>query len=135
MRALVVLLLVCLSSSLRMTPVHEYWFNMYNPKAFGNASRWYYCNFKCLYLENYMPGTDFVVIQFAAPLRDTFSACYVKTAHSFLLWNKVISNKWFSEYCGNDNTNWLNSKTFHVVNIYGEGIGNQTAFSGVGKIK
>lgn len=127
---LILLLLLTLVDNLTLTPVHEYWFNMYNPKLYGNSSRWYYCKQKCLYFENYMPGTDFVVIKFSAPLRDTFSACYVKTATSYILWNKVTSNKWYSQYCGNDNTNWYAHKTFHVVSITGEGIGNEVTFLG-----
>lgn len=62
---------------------------------------------------------------------DTFSACYVRTATSYILWNKVISNGWYSQYCGNDNTNWLNQKTFKLVRVRGEGAGNETTFLGV----
>ena len=59
---------------------HLYWFNKDNPKNLGqNDSRWNYCDLKCLYLERYYHNKDFLVLVLTAPLRETFSACYVKT--------------------------------------------------------
>ena len=106
---LLALLLVAEIASLSLSPrvYHDYWFKMYSPQEAGNSSRWYYCNLRCLYLENYAHNTDFVVITFTNPIRDTFSACYVRTQTGYILWNKVISNKFFSQYCGNDSQNWL----------------------------
>ena len=108
-RMLLALLLVAEIASLSLSPraYHDYWFKMYSPQEAGNSSRWYYCNLRCLFLENYAHHTDFVVITFTNPIRDTFSACYVRTQTGYILWNKVISNKFFSQYCGNDSQNWL----------------------------
>ena len=49
-------------------------------------------------------------------------ACYVKTSDGFKLWNKVVSNKFYEEYCGNDYKDWLDSGLFKLDAVYGEGI-------------
>ena len=122
-RLLLMGMIIIVTANLTLSPkaYHEFWFNMYSPKVAGNSSRWYYCNLKCLYLENYAHHTDFVVITFTNPLRDTFSACYVKTQTGYILWNKVISNKFYEQYCGHDTQNWLKSPLFTVKSIVGEG--------------
>ena len=98
-RTITFFLIIVITAHLTISPkaYHEYWFQMYSPKVAGNSSRWNYCNLKCLYLENYAHNTDFVVVTFTNPLRDTFSACYVKTQTGYILWNKVMSNKFFSQ--------------------------------------
>jgi hypothetical protein len=52
MRLILIFCLIILACTLKLggSLAHEYWFNEYNPKVFGNPSRWYYCNYKCLYL-------------------------------------------------------------------------------------
>lgn len=104
---------------LSLKDTHQFWFDKNSPKVAGNSAKWYYCNLKCLYLENYTHNADFVVIEFTSALGDTFSACYVKTATSYILWNKAISNKFFHRYCGNDSQDWLKMPMFHVKKIYG----------------
>jgi hypothetical protein len=91
------------------TENHEYWFNKDNPVAVGNDYSWNYCDLKCLYLEHYAQNIDFVVLVLTAPLHDTFAACYVKTSDGYTLWNKVISNTFYEDYCGNDYKDWANT--------------------------
>jgi len=87
MRVPILLFTVLIVSSLSLTHhthdtvvSHLYWFNKDNPKNHGESdSRWDYCDLKCLYLERYYPNKDFLVLVLTAPLRETFSACYVKT--------------------------------------------------------
>lgn len=64
-----------------------------------------------------------MVLVLSAPLRDAFSACYVKTMNGFLLWNKVVSNRYFEEYCGKDDKDWANMGLFKIVGVYGDGLG------------
>ena len=124
MRIIALLAFISLVSTLQLTQSHEYWFNKNKPSIAGNSNLWYYCNAKCLFLENLLHGTDFVVIEFTAPLRDTFSACYVRTPTGYILWNKVISNKFFAKNCGNDHHNWIKNPLFKIKSIIGEGKAN-----------
>jgi hypothetical protein len=99
MFALVLLGLICSSLSIGMrhhqTEKHEYWFNKDSPVAMGNDNKWNYCDLKCLYLEHYAEGIDFVVLVLTAPLHDTFATCYAKTSGGYTLWNKVITNTFY----------------------------------------
>lgn len=77
-----------------------------NPAQSGNDYKWNYCDLKCLYLQKYYPEKDFVVLVLGATFKETFAACYVKTLLGYTIWNKVISNDWFEQYCGSDYKDW-----------------------------
>ena len=68
-------------------------------------------------------GKDFVVIVFKALFKRTFSACYVKAGDSYTVWSKMLENKFYNEYCGEDSEDWLLSSDFKTEGIYGVGIG------------
>jgi hypothetical protein len=65
-----------------------------------------------------------VVLVLTAPMRETFSACYVKTINGFTIWNKVVSNDFYERYCGKDDKDWANMGLFTIKGLYGDGIGN-----------
>lgn len=71
---------------------HKYWFNEDHPNYQGTDGRWFYCDEKCLSMENLVEGKDFVVIVFSALFKKTFSACYVKAGDSYTLWSKMLDN-------------------------------------------
>ena len=56
----------------------------------GDDDKWFYCDEKCLTMENFVENKDFVVIVFKALFKRTFSACYVKAGESYTLWSKVM---------------------------------------------
>ena len=56
-------------------------------------------------------------------LKEDFSACYVKNGQDYTLWNQIMSNKFYEENCGQDQTDWIKSGEFNVKGIYGVGIG------------
>ncbi len=63
------------------------------------------------------------MIVLGAALHDTFAACYVKTPEGYTLWNKVISNAYYEENCGQDYKDWANIGEFDIKGIFGVGIG------------
>lgn len=86
-------LLLLLSLLALATPLalrHDYWFNKNHPKYARDDDRWDYCDYKCLSMENMVADKDFIVVVFTAPLKETFSACYVKAGDSYTLWSHVL---------------------------------------------
>lgn len=73
--------------------LHLYWFERDSPTPSSPSDKnWNYCDEKCLYLENYSKGKDFVVVKFSERFKHPFSACYVKSDKTYVLWNKVVKN-------------------------------------------
>lgn len=103
---------------------HKFWLT--TPKAtIGITDRaWNYCDEKCLYLENYVEDTDFVVIYFKdIAFKPNFAACYAKKKDgSYQLWNKVIKNQFYEKLCGGD-VDWLSLDKYEVTNVLGQGKG------------
>jgi hypothetical protein len=122
---LALLLLITSTAGLSLRTQHDFWFLNESPKAVGNDLKWGYCDLKCLYLEHYNPGKDFVVIVMEKTFHDTFAACYVKTADGYTLWNKVDANPYYEEQCGGDSKDWVNLNEFSIKRVYGEGIGTE----------
>lgn len=119
---MIIALLLIIDSALALTLHHQYWFEKDSPINGTTDKNWNYCDEKCLYLENYSKGKDFVVIKFSERFKYPFAACYVKSDKSYLLWNKVIQNQFFEKYCGSDYKDWYN-EGFKVEGIYGVGVG------------
>jgi hypothetical protein len=42
-------------------------------------------------------------------LKEDFSACYVKNGQDYTLWNQIMTNKFYEENCGQDQTDWMKS--------------------------
>ena len=107
---------------------HEYWYTAAKKTAttgvpFADIS-WNYCDLKCLYLETYYPGKDFVVINFEeAAYKPNFAACYVRTTHGYALWNTVAKNNFFEENCGHDNEDYVANSDYRIISKEGEGRG------------
>ena len=122
---LAVFIASALSLHIRDAQSHKYWFNKHHPNYHsGKDSKWDYCDYKCVYLETLINNKDFVVITFTAPLKEVFSACYVKVGKEYTLWSKVYHNDFFEETCGSDNTDWYETGDFSVQGVYGVGIGS-----------
>ena len=47
-------------------PHHDYWFNKDHPNYKGDDDKWFYCDEKCIAMENQVERKDFVVIVFTA---------------------------------------------------------------------
>ena len=90
---------------------------------------WDYCDLKCLYLENYYPNTDFVVLNFEeAAYKPNFAACYVRSANGYSLWNTVASNTFYEENCGEDNEDYAASSDYRIISKLGEGRGAHISY-------
>lgn len=49
---------------------------------------WNYCDLKCLYLENELPGIDTVVVTFQDPdTGEEIADCYLRHETSYTLWS------------------------------------------------
>lgn len=93
-----------------------------------------YCDLKCLYLEHYYQGVDFVWINFAQTAKPNFAACYIRKVTSsglvsYSLWNTVANNTFYNLYCGQETGNYYaqsfgSNAKYKVVSIKGIGIGN-----------
>lgn len=119
-------ILAVVHGHLQLRQNHDYWFNRWIPaNNGGNDNSWDYCDYKCLYMETLINNKDFVVVVLTAPLKEKFSACYIKIGKSLILWNSVISNEYYEEVCGKDQKDWANINEFQIQGIYGEGIGTQ----------
>ncbi len=72
MKAVIALLFIVALSQAKSLR-HEWWYDLKNGIT---DYLWNFCDYKCLYLENYAQGKDFVVVE----LEDTkdFWQCYVK---------------------------------------------------------
>lgn len=118
---------------------HEYWYTTIKSSVIKGVPfadyAWNYCDLKCLYLEHYYPGYDFVYINFKqSVLLPNFAACYIRKlagngAASYALWNTVASNNWYNTYCGKETANYYaqsqgSNAKYSVVSIKGVGIGN-----------
>ena len=84
----------------RFNKAHKYWYTATKKTAMTGVPytdyAWNYCDMKCVYLEKYHPGVDFVVINFEeASYKPNFSACYVRQHGTYNLWNTVSSNQFF----------------------------------------
>lgn len=104
---------------------HQYWFMKNNPIEQGDDYSWNYCDLKCIYLENYYPDKDFVVVVFSALFHDTFAACYIKNGEEYTLWSKVVSNSYFEKNCGSDYKDWMHTGDYNIDKVYGIGIGTK----------
>lgn len=134
----VLLLLFLLALTCNSLRLHDFWFTgLKKYVKQGNAaalSNWNYCDLKCLYLEHYYPGVDFVYINFAETGKPNFAACYIRKVTpvglvSFVPWNTVASNSFFNLYCGQETANYYalsqgSSAVYSVRSIRGVGIGN-----------
>lgn len=77
---------------------------------------------------------DFVVISFSAPLKDNFSACYVKVGDSYTLWSKIAQNAFYEKHCGEDYKDWITENGFKIEGIYGVGIGSNLSDEDINKM-
>lgn len=104
-KALLLSIFIFVSCSKYQKVGHKYWYTAPKKPAatgipFADVA-WNYCDLKCLYLENYYPNTDFVVINFEeAAYKPNFAACYVRSASGYSLWSTIASNAFFEENCG-----------------------------------
>ena len=135
---LIILILLLENASCSFVRSHDFWFTglkKYVKKGDTAAlSNWMYCDLKCLYLEHYNPGVDFVYINFAQTGHPSFAACYVRKVTltglvSYSPWNTVTSNSFFNLYCGQETANYYAlsqgiGPVYSVTSIKGIGIGN-----------
>ncbi len=96
-KVLILLLALLAAASASFLRTHDYWYTA--GKALGKKGSpfdyaWNYCDMKCLYLERWHTGKDFVFITFTqSTFKPNFGACYVvdKDAtgkKTYTLWNK-----------------------------------------------
>lgn len=97
--ALCLILMGCLSISLN----HKRWSTSNKDLAKITDINWNYCDLKCIYLENYLDGADFVVLNFVEiGSNSKFADCYVATNSSYDHWSVKINNSMYSRICGGD---------------------------------
>ncbi len=117
------LVLLCCVLAGCSRPHHAYWFEKHHPSLNNNRDDlWFYCDEKCLALENLSKDKDFVVVKFQERWKQPFSACYVKSGDHYLMWNKVVTSLFFEKYCGGDYKDWY-GEGFPVTGVYGVGTG------------
>ena len=72
-KALLIVCLFLIQSGISFQLRHNYWFNKDHPNYHNNNDdKWSYCDYKCLYLENYASNKDFVVVKMSAWMKETF---------------------------------------------------------------
>lgn len=121
-----ILILITNTFALRLS--HSLWDIKHKEEARITDILWNYCDLKCLYLENYSKGTDFVVITFInkSPPHKQLADCYQKDGSHYKHWSKVINNSMFSDLCWDQKTiDLLERADYKIVNVEGEGIGTE----------
>jgi len=123
---------------------HDYWYTAPKlPITKGipfSDKLWNYCDFKCTYLENFVPKgsayDDAVVVPFTeSTFKPDFAACYFRNSKNpnsdYKIWNQVVQNNWFAANCGDgdDKEDYYNqtlgaSPKYKVSgDILGQGLG------------
>ncbi|CAM6006378.1 unnamed protein product [Sphagnum balticum] len=122
---------------------HQYWYTAgLSPVKTGVSGAdiaWNYCDLKCLYLEQYNPGKDFVVISFTQSIiQPNFAACYVQTVQGSkttnVLWDDATSNSYYEANCGGETEDYYelslgNNPKYTVTGTQGVGIGTEITYS------
>jgi hypothetical protein len=110
-KLLVVLFALLAFASANLLRTHDYWYTAQKTLVKTGApmadTAWNYCDVKCLYLEKLSPANDFVFIGFTESVfKPNFGACYavknVGGKKTYELWNKVVTNAWYEEFCGKE---------------------------------
>ncbi len=137
-KALVVLLVLLAAVSCNLMRTHDYWYTAQKKVVQTGApladTAWNYCDLKCLYLERYYPGKDFIWMEFSESVfKPNFGACYVANGAAKNLWNTVATNNWYETYCGKEFQDYFAKSTgsdakYEVKGTYGVGVGKQEPY-------
>lgn len=142
-KSLIVLVALLVAASASFLRTHDYWYTAQKSIVKTGAPlsdlAWNYCDLKCLYLERYYTGQDFVFIGFSQSVfKPNFGACYVVTRDAsgnktYALWNTVATNSFFDTYCGKETEDYYalsqgNDPKYKVEGIEGEGLGTEADY-------
>lgn len=107
---------------------HDLWSTKDEELAKITDITWNYCDLKCLYLENYLPNADFVVLKFnKVDTLEQYADCYVAQPHGYVHWSKMIKNTMYSQICWDQQGIDMIAQPadYQLTSVEGQGIGAQ----------